>query len=89
MDNEYSEEQNLDYPSTSQLGRTFREHSVIPIFAVTANQKTLYDNLVAVLKGAFVGVIDGNLLNLESVTKERYKVLYDVDKHMYIHTYCL
>ena len=62
---------------------------MIPIFAVTANQKTLYDNLVAVLKGAFVGVIDGNLLNLESVTKERYKVLYDVDKHMYIRTYCL
>ena len=71
---EYTEEQNLDYPSSSQLGKAFRDNSVIPIFAVTASQKELYDDLVDLLKGAFVGVIDGDLVNLQSVIQERYEV---------------
>jgi hypothetical protein len=72
---EYTEEQNLDYPSSSQLGKAFRDNSVIPIFAVTASQKELYDDLVDLLKGAFVGVIDGDLVNLQSVIQERYEEL--------------
>nr|WEL12717.1 integrin beta 1A [Halisarca dujardinii] len=73
--NEYSEEQNLDYPSSSQLGKVFQANSVIPIFAVTADQKSLYDDLVEVLKGAFVGEIDGRLENLQMVIQDRYQEL--------------
>ena len=70
----YSEQANLDYPSSFQLGQVFQDNSIIPIFIVAASQNSLYTALADTLKGAYVGVIDGGLGNLERVIQDRYQV---------------
>lgn len=70
----YSEQENQDYPSSFQLGQVFQGNSIIPIFVVPATQDSLYSALADMLKGAYVGIIDGELSNLESVIKDRYQV---------------
>ena len=71
----YVEERVQDYPSSYQLKEAFSDNSIIPIFAVTADQVALYEGLAEILESAFVGTITDDLSNFETVIIERYQVI--------------
>ncbi|XP_035688245.1 integrin beta-1-like [Branchiostoma floridae] len=65
----------LDYPSVGHLQRKLKEHRIRPIFAVTADQASVYGNLSDLIEGSVVGTLAGDSSNVVDLIKSAYEEL--------------
>ncbi|KAK2720272.1 hypothetical protein QYM36_004226 [Artemia franciscana] len=61
-----------DYPSVSQINQKVKENSINLIFAVTADQLPVYEQLSNQVEGAFAGKLDQDSSNVVELVKEQY-----------------
>ncbi|KAI8489904.1 Integrin beta-1 [Branchiostoma belcheri] len=71
----YTLSNNLDYPSVGHLQRKLKEHRIRPIFAVTADQASVYGNLSDLIEGSVVGTLAGDSSNVVDLIKKAYEEL--------------
>ncbi len=64
----------FDYPSVGHLNFRMREQNVIPIFAVTASNTGLYQNLASFIEGSTVGILAPDSSNVVALIKDNYAV---------------
>ncbi|XP_072179021.1 integrin beta-1-like [Diadema setosum] len=64
-----------DYPSIGHLSAKLRENNVIPIFAVTRDQTSLYSSLETYIEGATVGELDADSGNVVSLIRDNYELI--------------
>ncbi|XP_038049390.1 integrin beta-1-like isoform X2 [Patiria miniata] len=62
-----------DYPSIGHLNVRMREQNVIPIFAVTAKQMSLYQTLARFIEGSTVGTLAQDSSNVVQLIKDNYE----------------
>lgn len=74
-DHTYTMSSMLDYPSISQLNAAMREKSIIPIFAVTQAQYSVYENLTHFIEGAQAAVLAADSGNIVEIVKQNYAAI--------------
>ncbi|XP_048754285.1 integrin beta-1-B-like isoform X2 [Ostrea edulis] len=68
----YTESSNQDYPSISQVAVKAKEKNVNIIFAVTADQKPIYDQLKPIIAGSETGVLASDSQNIVKLVRDNY-----------------
>lgn len=63
-----------DYPSISQVAVKAKEKNVNIIFAVTADQKPIYDQLKPIIAGSETGVLASDSQNIVKLVRDNYLV---------------
>ncbi|CAG0919657.1 unnamed protein product [Notodromas monacha] len=63
----------LDYPSVSQVSQKVKEHQVNLIFAVTEEQRSIYNALASSIQGASAGTLSSDSANVVDLIKEEYR----------------
>ncbi|WAQ94038.1 ITBX-like protein [Mya arenaria] len=69
----YSEAENQDYPSVSQISTKIRENSVNVIFAVTEDQLPVYNKLSQYIEGSEATKLAADSSNIVTVIKNNYQ----------------
>ncbi|CAG0881559.1 unnamed protein product [Darwinula stevensoni] len=62
----------LDYPSVSQINQKVKENSINIIFAVTDQQRYVYDKLSETVEGASSGTLSQDSSNVVELIKDQY-----------------
>ncbi|XP_071812229.1 integrin beta-1-like isoform X2 [Apostichopus japonicus] len=75
LDNTYTMSSELDYPSISQLNAAMRDNSIIPIFAVTQSEFSVYQNLTEYIEGAQAAVLAADSRNIVEIVKNNYAAI--------------
>lgn len=70
---EYTHSKDLDYPSVSQISRTVKEKSINLIFAVTADQVRIYEQLAKHIEGSSAAKLANDSSNIVELIKEEYR----------------
>ncbi|KAF5909912.1 integrin beta-6-like [Clarias magur] len=73
--NEYSMAGHLEYPTLGQLIEKVVENNILLIFAVTENQRQIYQNYADLIPGAKVGVLEKDSRNVLQLILTAYKEL--------------
>ncbi|XP_018597004.1 integrin beta-6 [Scleropages formosus] len=73
--NEYSKSTIMEYPTLGQLIDKLVENNILLMFAVTANQKSNYENYANLIPGATVGVLEHDSRNILELIMTAYKEL--------------
>ncbi|MFT7808565.1 integrin beta-6 [Arapaima gigas] len=73
--NQYSKSTVMEYPTLGQLIDKLIENNILLIFAVTANQKSNYENYADLIPGATVGVLETDSRNILELIVTAYKEL--------------
>ena len=63
-----------DYPSISQVAVKAKEKNVNIIFAVTSDQKPIYDQLKPIIAGSETGVLASDSQNVVKLVRDNYLV---------------
>lgn len=63
-----------DYPSISQVAVKAKEKNVNIIFAVTNDQKNIYDQLKPIIAGSETGVLASDSQNVVKLVRDNYLV---------------
>lgn len=63
-----------DYPSISQINLKVKENAINVIFAVTADQISVYEQLKSHIEGATSGQLSDDSSNIVELVKEQYQV---------------
>ncbi|XP_050418203.1 integrin beta-1 isoform X1 [Patella vulgata] len=71
--NIYTESSNLDYPSVSQIASKITEKNVNVIFAVTKDQKPVYDKLSDMIEGSIAGELENDSSNIVALIRSNYE----------------
>uniref|UniRef100_K1QUZ5 Integrin beta n=1 Tax=Magallana gigas TaxID=29159 RepID=K1QUZ5_MAGGI len=71
-DGMYTESSNQDYPSISQVAVKAKEKNVNIIFAVTNDQKNIYDQLKPIIAGSETGVLASDSQNVVKLVRDNY-----------------
>ncbi|XP_078322217.1 integrin beta-1-A-like isoform X1 [Crassostrea virginica] len=71
-DGMYTESSNQDYPSISQVAVKAKEKNVNIIFAVTSDQKPIYDQLKPIIAGSETGVLASDSQNVVKLVRDNY-----------------
>ncbi|KAH6940080.1 hypothetical protein HPB50_024645 [Hyalomma asiaticum] len=69
---EYTQSVHQDYPSLSQINAKIQEHKVNIIFAVTADQISVYEKLGNQLEGCSSGRLENDSSNVVQLVREQY-----------------
>ncbi|XP_053373314.1 integrin beta-PS-like isoform X4 [Mercenaria mercenaria] len=72
-DGKYTEAENQDYPSVSQISTKIRENSVNMIFAVTEDQLPVYNRLSKYIEGSEATKLANDSSNIVLVIEQNYK----------------
>lgn len=70
----YTHSKIQDYPSISQVNLKVKENSINVIFAVTADQFGIYEQLGENIEGASSGTLSSDSSNVVDLVKEQYDV---------------
>jgi protocadherin alpha len=73
-DGEYTHSTLQDYPSISQVNLKVRQNAINVIFAVTAEQISVYDRLKDNVEGASSGMLSNDSSNVVDLVREQYDV---------------
>lgn len=68
----YTHSTMLDYPSVSQINQKVKSNSINLIFAVTAEQRLVYDRLRMTIEGSFSGTLSNDSSNVVDLVKAQY-----------------
>ncbi|XP_061186067.1 integrin beta-1-A-like isoform X2 [Saccostrea echinata] len=71
-DGMYTESSNQDYPSISQVAVKAKEKNVNIIFAVTQDQKPIYDQLKPIIAGSETGILASDSQNIVKLVRDNY-----------------
>ncbi|ESO98510.1 hypothetical protein LOTGIDRAFT_174238 [Lottia gigantea] len=71
----YTESSNYDYPSVSQIASKVGEKKVNIIFAVTKDQKPVYDKLSNMIEGSIAGELENDSSNIVDLIRENYETI--------------
>ncbi|XP_052267256.1 integrin beta-PS-like isoform X1 [Dreissena polymorpha] len=69
----YTEAENQDYPSVSQISTKIRENSINVIFAVTEDQLNVYEKLSKYIEGSEATKLAADSSNIVQVIKNNYQ----------------
>lgn len=69
----YSRSSETDYPSLSQIDQKAQQNHINIIFAVTADQMSVYEKIVPHIEGASVGKLDNDSSNIVDLIAEQYR----------------
>ncbi|KAL4222041.1 Integrin beta-1 [Mactra antiquata] len=72
-DGKYTEAENQDYPSVSQISTKIRENSINMIFAVVEDQLPVYNRLSQYIEGSEATKLANDSSNIVEVIKNNYK----------------
>ena len=72
----YTHSKLQDYPSISQVNMKVKENSINVIFAVTADQFGVYEQLGENIEGASSGTLSSDSSNVVDLVKEQYDVIF-------------
>eukprot|EP00102_Acyrthosiphon_pisum_P022565 XP_016659775.1 PREDICTED: integrin beta-PS-like [Acyrthosiphon pisum] len=61
-----------DYPSVSQINLKVRQNSINMIFAVTREQRNVYERLIQLIEGASIGTLSENSEHIVDLVKDQY-----------------
>ncbi|KAK4304644.1 hypothetical protein Pmani_023412 [Petrolisthes manimaculis] len=70
--NNYTHSTLQDYPSVSQINQVAKEHKMNLIFAVTAEQSSVYKELAKMIEGSGQGELTANSSNVVELVKAEY-----------------
>uniref|UniRef100_A0A1A8F1D7 Integrin beta n=2 Tax=Nothobranchius korthausae TaxID=1143690 RepID=A0A1A8F1D7_9TELE len=73
--NLYTKSNEMDYPSVAQLAMQLEKNNIQPIFAVTENVKTVYDELSKMIPKSAVGVLSQDSGNVVDLIEKAYNKL--------------
>ncbi|XP_041858022.1 integrin beta-2 isoform X2 [Melanotaenia boesemani] len=73
--NLYSKSSDMDYPSVGQLAMQLEKNNIQPIFAVTENMKTVYEELSNMIPKSEVGVLSSDSSNVVELIRGAYNRL--------------
>ncbi|KAE8299798.1 Integrin beta-2 Cell surface adhesion glycoproteins [Larimichthys crocea] len=73
--NLYVKSNEMDYPSVGQLAAQLEKNNIQPIFAVTQNVKTVFEQLSKMIPKSEVGVLTNNSDNVVGLIKNAYNKL--------------
>ncbi|XP_050434816.1 integrin beta-PS isoform X2 [Adelges cooleyi] len=68
----YTHSSLLDYPSISQINLKVRQNSINMIFAVTAEQISVYERLKQHIEGSSAGTLSNDSANVVDLVKDQY-----------------
>ncbi|XP_035436048.2 integrin beta-PS [Spodoptera frugiperda] len=71
-DNTYTHSTLQDYPSISQINHKVKKHAINVIFAVTAEQISVYEQLSKHIEGSSTGVLSNDSDNIVDLVREQY-----------------
>lgn len=71
---EYTHSTLQDYPSISQVNLKVRQNAINVIFAVTAEQISVYDRLKDNVEGASSGMLSNDSSNVVDLVRDQYDV---------------
>ncbi|CAF4773203.1 unnamed protein product [Pieris macdunnoughi] len=71
-DNSYTHSTVQDYPSISQINLKVKEHAINVIFAVTAEQINVYEQLSRHIEGSSSGILSDDSDNVVDLVREQY-----------------
>lgn len=63
-----------DYPSISQINHKVKQNSINVIFAVTANQHSVYEKLAQHIEGSSSAVLSEDSSNVVDLVRSEYSV---------------
>ncbi|XP_041366244.1 integrin beta-PS-like [Gigantopelta aegis] len=69
----YTESSNQDYPSVSQIAAMISQKKVNVIFAVTKDQKVVYEKLSKYIEGSIAGELADDSANIVALIRNNYK----------------
>ncbi|XP_016949132.1 integrin beta-PS isoform X2 [Drosophila biarmipes] len=69
---EYTHSIYQDYPSISQINQKVKDNAINIIFAVTANQLSVYEKLVEHIQGSSAAQLDSDSSNVVTLVKSEY-----------------
>ncbi|XP_016994692.2 integrin beta-PS isoform X2 [Drosophila takahashii] len=69
---EYTHSIYQDYPSISQINQKVKDNAINIIFAVTANQLSVYEKLVEHIQGSSAAKLDNDSANVVDLVKSEY-----------------
>nr|XP_016942202.1 integrin beta-PS isoform X1 [Drosophila suzukii]XP_036675853.1 integrin beta-PS isoform X1 [Drosophila suzukii]XP_036675854.1 integrin beta-PS isoform X1 [Drosophila suzukii] len=69
---EYTHSIYQDYPSISQINQKVKDNAINIIFAVTANQLSVYEKLVQHIQGSSAAKLDSDSSNVVTLVKSEY-----------------
>lgn len=81
---DYTHSAILDYPSVSQVNLKVKENSINVIFAVTAQQRSIYDKLSKHIEGSTSATLNEDSSNVVNLVKEQYNVS-DISLTIFLH----
>ncbi|XP_033470958.1 integrin beta-2 [Epinephelus lanceolatus] len=73
--NLYTNSIDMDYPSVGQLAMQLEKNNIQPIFAVTINVSTVYEQLSKMIPKSEVGVLSGDSKNVVGLIENAYNRL--------------
>ncbi|XP_039612361.1 integrin beta-2 [Polypterus senegalus] len=71
----YSKSNEMDYPSVGQVAQKLQQNNIQPIFAVTENMYSVYEELSQMIPKSAVGKLSGDSSNVVTLIKEAYNNL--------------
>lgn len=72
-----------DYPSISQINLKVKQNAINVIFAVTAEQISVYERLREHIEGASAGTLSNDSANVVELVRDQY----DVSKLRHVHIF--
>ncbi|KAI8124086.1 Integrin beta-PS [Lucilia cuprina] len=72
----YTYSNRQDYPSTAQINRVVIKNSINLIFAVTANQRSIYKKLSKTIEGSSTATLSDDSSNVVDLVRDEYNKIY-------------
>ena len=71
---QYNFDARQDYPSSAYIATILNERRIIPIFAVAVGVAPMYQNLVNIIRSAFIGTFTPGSEDLLALIESQYQV---------------
>lgn len=84
QNNMYTHSTIQDYPSISQINLKVKQNAINLIFAVTAQQESVYKKLSSHIEGSSCSKLEEDSSNVVDLVREEYKVMMNI-----CHNFCL